>query len=275
MQISFIKKPLDQYILPACENIPVVSFYAKTRGWPFVVAWTHRITGILLAVYLLLHIYTLSFLSIPRAFDAKMQSFAPVVFGFLEWSLAVPVIFHALNGGRLIIYELFGGRKDESMLRWVVSLSIIFILLHALLMIIGNQSATPVFFWLVVSVISGLPGFLVIQKIWKISGSMAWKLQRVSGSILLIMIPAHLLFMHLQPASGHEAAVIIDRMQNGFIKLIDLVLVISSLYHAGYGCVSLIRDYIKPGKGLTFLSLLVIFIMVVFAWVGIKLIFLV
>jgi succinate dehydrogenase / fumarate reductase cytochrome b subunit len=270
-----IKKSVEQYILSAFESIPVVSFYAKTRGWPFVIAWMHRIAGILLAFYLLLHIYTLSSLSMPQVYDAKMKSFGLAVFVFLEWLLAVPVIFHALNGGRLIIYELFGGRDDDAMRRWVLSLAFIFVLLQALLMIMGNQSVSPVFFWLVSVVISGLLVFAVANRALKITGSLAWKLQRISGAFLLVMIPAHLLFMHLQPATGHQADVIIARMQHVFIKLVDLLLVTSALYHAGYGLISIIKDYIRPGIGQNILSLLVIFNMVIFCWIGIKLIVLI
>ena len=31
---------------------------ARTRGWPYVVAWAHRITGLLLVIYGCLHIQT-------------------------------------------------------------------------------------------------------------------------------------------------------------------------------------------------------------------------
>ena len=123
---SYFKKPLEQIIISGIENIPIVSFYAKTRGWPFVIAWIHRISGILMVLYIGIHIYTLSFLVSPDAYDAKMKVFGFFPFSFLEWLLAVPVIFHAFNGGRLILYEIFGVRNDESMIRWVLGLSVIY-----------------------------------------------------------------------------------------------------------------------------------------------------
>ena len=92
---------LERYVQPILERLPVVSFYAKTRGWPFIIAWIHRISGILLALYFCVHIYTLSFLATPAVYDAKMKFFGDFFLSFLEWLLAVPVIFHALNGGRL------------------------------------------------------------------------------------------------------------------------------------------------------------------------------
>jgi succinate dehydrogenase cytochrome b556 subunit len=267
----FSKTSLVKRILSGLENVPVVSFYAKTRGWPFVIAWTHRISGLLMVLYIGIHIYTLSFLATPDAFDAKMKLFSFFPFSFLEWLLAAPVIFHALNGGRLILYEIFGIRNDESMIRWVLGLSAIYFSLLGLLMVMGNQTVSPIFFWLIIFILGILPCYLVAAKVWNIAASITWKFQRISGAYLIVMIPAHLLFMHLQPAVGHEAGVVIARMQSIFIKFIDLTLVIIGLYHAGYGLTAIIRDYLKSGLLQTGLTGLIFLVMVVFGWVGIRL----
>jgi succinate dehydrogenase / fumarate reductase cytochrome b subunit len=268
---SHFIKPLEQFMQSGLENVPLVSFYAKTRGWPFVIAWMHRISGILMVLYIGIHIYTLSFLVSPDAYDAKMKLFSSFPFSFLEWLLAVPVIFHAFNGGRLILYELFGIRNDASMIRWVLVLSAIYFLLLGLLMVLGNQTVSPIFFWLIIFIIAILPGYLVASRVWDVAASASWKLQRISGAYLIVMIPAHLLFMHLQPAIGHEAATVIARMQNGFIKFIDLTLVIGVLYHAGYGLTAIIRDYLKSRLLQTVMAFFICLVMAVFAWISIKL----
>ena len=268
---SYFKKPRAQLILSGLENIPIVSFYAKTRGWPFVIAWIHRISGLLMLLYIGIHIYTLSFLATPDAYDAQMKRFGFFPFPILEWLLAVPVIFHALNGGRLILYEIFGIRNDESMIGWVLGLSATYFSLLGLLMIMGNQSVSPVFFWLSIVIVGILTGYPVVSKIWNIAGSFAWKLQRITGAYLFVMIPAHLLFMHLQPAIGHEAGIVIARMQNGFIKFIDLTLVVGVLYHAGYGLTAIIRDYLSSRLLQTSLAYLIFLVMAVFAWISIRL----
>jgi len=262
---------LERLILPRLEHLPVVSFYAKTRGWPFVIAWIHRITGILLVLYAWFHIYALSFLATPGDYDAIMKPFRFLPFILLEWLVAVPVIFHALNGGRLILYEIFGSRNDESMIRWVFGLSVTYILLLSLLMIMRNQSVSPVFFWLTILIVSINLGYLVTSKVWKSGASIAWKLQRITGTFLLIMIPAHFLFMHLQPAIAHEANVVIVRMQNIFIKVVDLTLVIGILYHAGCGLMSIRKDYLRSRLLQNSFALLIFLIMGLFGWVGIKL----
>ena len=138
-------------------------------------------------------------------------------------------------------------------------------------MVMGNQTVSPIFFWLIIFMIGFLPSYVVASRIRNMAGSITWKLQRISGAYLIVMIPAHLLFMHLQPAVGHEAAVVIARMQNIFIKFIDLTLVVAGLYHAGYGLTAIIRDYLKSGLLQTGLTSLVVLIMAVFGWISIRL----
>jgi succinate dehydrogenase hydrophobic anchor subunit len=266
------QKLFERHVLPTIEKIPLVGNYAQTRGWPYVIAWGHRIAGVLLALYVLFHIYTLSYLATPDIYDTKMKVYGIFLFSFLEWLLAIPVIFHALNGGRLISYEIFGARSDRLMLTWVFSLAAIYILLQAVFMIMGTQSVTPVLFWLTAFILSLCLVILVATKIWRIRGALTWKLQRISGAYLFIMIPAHLLFMHLNPAVGHEAGVVIARMQNIFVKFVDITLAIAVLFHAGYGLISISKDYITSRFLQKFVSFSIIFLMAVFGWVGVKLV---
>lgn len=275
MNTSLFKKPIEHLLLPGLEKLPGIAFYGKTRGWSFVMAWIHRAAGIGLALYVLIHIYTLSFLSEPQSFDDQMRLFRFFFFYILEWMLSVPVIIHALNGGRLILYEIFGARNEAALFRWMSGLCIIYVMLQAVLMVMGNQTVSPTFFWLVVFILSACLLILVTSRIWGIEGAMGWKLQRITGAFLLMMIPAHMLFMHLQTSIGHQADVVIARMQTGFIKVIDLVLIVAVLFHAGYGLISIARDYIKSKFVQSGLSFLIIFILVVFGWIGIRLIFII
>jgi succinate dehydrogenase cytochrome b556 subunit len=253
------------------DRIPFVSFYAKIKGWPYVIAWCHRIAGLSLVAYLWFHIYTLLSLSSPPLYDATMKIYRSSLFTILEWGLALPVIFHALNGGRLILYESFSSRNDESMIRWVLGLCVVYMVLLGVLMLIGTQSVSPVFYWMTMLVTSSTLAYGVASKVWEIRHSRLWKLQRISGAFLLIMVPAHLLFMHLNPSVGKEANIVIMRMQNWFIKFVDLGLLVVVLYHAGYGLLSVARDYISFRFVRMGLTALVILVMVIFAWAGIRL----
>ncbi|UCF85817.1 MAG: hypothetical protein JSV50_09350 [Desulfobacteraceae bacterium] len=266
-----IAKNLKILILGFLNRIPFISFYAKTRGLPYVIAWCHRIAGLSLVAYLWIHLYTLLSLSSPPLYDATMKIYRSSLFTILEWGLALPVIFHALNGGRLILYEGFGMRNDESMIRWLLGFSILYVALLGILMLIGTQSVSAVFYWLAMLVASLTLVYGVASKFWATQHSLVWKLQRITGAFLLVMVPAHLLFMHLNPSVGKEANVVIMRMQNWFIKFVDLGLLVVVLYHAGYGFISVTRDYVSFRVLRMGLTALVILVMVIFAWAGIRL----
>ena len=271
MSTNLVKTRPGSPVLSLLERVPYVSFYARTRGWHFIISWCNRIAGILVVIWVWLHIYFLTFLYTPSAYDRNMEVFRWVIFAFLQWVLSIPVIFHALNGGRLILYEIFGKRNDDTMLRWMFGLSVIYIALLGLFMLLGNQGVSPFLFWLVTLVIALVIGYGVAQRIWRSDHSILWKLQRISGAFLLIMVPAHLLFMHLNPSVGMEASVVIKRMQNWFIKVVDLVLVVAVLYHGGYGLFSVFSEYLSSRILKVGLVCVVTLIALIFAWIGLRL----
>ncbi len=271
MNTNSVKAKPGSPIVTLLERLPYVSFYARTRGWPFIVSWCNRVAGILLVGWVWLHIYLLAFLYTPSAYDANMKVFGWVIFAFLQWVLSIPVIFHALNGGRLILYEIFGKRNDDTLLRWMSGLSVIYIALVGLFMLLGNQTVSPFFFWLLTLIIGLVLGYGVAQRIWWSQHSIFWKLQRITGAFLLVMVPAHLLFMHLSPSVAMEARMVIGRMQNCLIRAVDLGLVVAALYHGGYGLFSVLSEYLSYRILRVGLLLLITVIVIIFAWIGIRL----
>ena len=272
MQSNLISIKITDQISGILERIPYVAFYAKTRGWAFILSWIHRITGLLLLLYVWFHLITLSALSIPGDFDAKMALFSAPLIVFFEWLLAIPVIFHAVNGGRLMLFEIYGYRDDTAMIRWLFMVSAAYVSLLAVLMLLGNQSVSPIFFWLTVLIIAVICGYAFLARIWRLGHSQFWKFQRASGAFLLVMIPAHFLFMHLNPAVGKDSAVIIARIQNAFIKIVDLALVLAVVYHGGYGLFSVSKDYLVSRRLQVLMTALIVVVMVLSAWIGLKII---
>jgi succinate dehydrogenase hydrophobic anchor subunit len=263
----------DNYSIRKLARLPIICRYAKTRGWPYLIAWGHRLGGIMLVCYACLHIYTLTLLEMPLQYNAKMQIFGSAFLVFFEWLLAIPVIFHALNGGRLILYESFGNREDTTVIKWLISVSVVYVIYLGILMIAGNQSVSALFFWLAMLAAALSLVYLVSLKTWYTAISYPWKLQRISGAFLLIMIPAHLIFMHLNPATGHDAGVVIARMQSSFIKMVDAALILTVLFHGGYGLLSIAKDYL-PGRILQPICAVIVFgMMAVFGWMGVRLVF--
>jgi len=93
-----------------------------SKAWIF-----HRISGIALIGYLFLHIYSLSSLSQGKAaFEAKMQSFSTPLFMFLEWLLFAFVLFHSLNGIRIVLVDWAdGARYHRQLFKYSVVVGII------------------------------------------------------------------------------------------------------------------------------------------------------
>ncbi len=272
MQPSLISIKITDRIFGILSRIPYVAFYARTRGWEFILSWSHRITGLLLVLYVWFHLITLSALNSPGDYDAKMALFSSPLVVFFEWLLAIPVIFHAVNGGRLMLFEIYGYRDDTTMIRWLFRVSAAYICLLAVFMLLGDQSVSPIFFWLTGFGIAVIGGYAFLARIWRLGHSQFWKFQRASGVFLLVMIPAHFLFMHLNPAVGKDSAVIIARMQSAFIKIVDLAMVLAVVYHGGYGLFSVGKDYIASRPLQILMTVLVAVVMVLFAWMGLEII---
>ncbi len=224
-------------------RINLVQQLYRSRGSGYLVAWAHRISGVMLVVYVLLHINTLSSLVSPDEFARKMQLFGSPAAVFGEWLLALPVIFHSLNGGRLLVYELFSSRHDRQLLGWVYLLSATYMGVLGYLMLLGNQQVSAHFFWLLTGIAALFFSYPVLRKVMSGPGSAGWKLHRISGSILFLLVPAHMLFMHLTPAAGRDSAVIAQRMNQPLIMVVDALLLLAILYHGGYGLIGILRDY--------------------------------
>jgi succinate dehydrogenase / fumarate reductase cytochrome b subunit len=86
-----------------------LDYRKETGSWAWIF---HRISGIALIGYLFLHIYSVSPLSQGRAaFDAKMQAFSSPLFMALEWFLFAFVLFHSLNGVRIVLVDWADGAR--------------------------------------------------------------------------------------------------------------------------------------------------------------------
>jgi succinate dehydrogenase hydrophobic membrane anchor protein len=245
MKANTISSRSGEWAVPLLEKVPFLSVYARSHGWHYVISWCHRISGVGLVAYLLYHIYTLSSLQTPAVYDGKMKLMAIPIVVFLAWLSCLPVVFHALNGGRLILYESFGSRNDETMVRWTFGLTVLYAAVFGLLILLKNQSVSPFFFWLLFLVAGLLVAYGVGARLRGSGHTLYWKLQRISAAFLLVAIPAHLMFSHLNPGVAHEAQAVILRMQSLFIKVVDIILAVAALYHAGYGLFSIGADYIR------------------------------
>jgi len=89
----------------------------KTGMW----AWVgHRLTGLLLVVYVFLHLSFLSQASLSHAsFDELMETMSQPLFVFLDFLLVCAVIYHAMNGFRVVLFDMGIGIRRQKLVFWI------------------------------------------------------------------------------------------------------------------------------------------------------------
>ncbi len=86
-------------------------------GWAFML---HRLTGLALVFYLLLHLGMLNLLRAgPDAWNRFMQVARTPSFLILDTVLLWGILFHALNGLRLALLGAGRGLRHERLLFWI------------------------------------------------------------------------------------------------------------------------------------------------------------
>jgi succinate dehydrogenase / fumarate reductase cytochrome b subunit len=85
--------------------------YRKRSGmWAWLL---HRLTGIALVLYLVLHIKGLHSLPDPVAFEAYISTFRSPLFKIAEVMLLGSVAFHAFNGLRIMVQDMFYRSENQ------------------------------------------------------------------------------------------------------------------------------------------------------------------
>ena len=99
--------------------------------------WGHRITGIGLSIYLLMHIYVLSSaMSSAESFNVRMGQVQNPFFAVMEILLVAGVVYHMLNGLRITLTGFFGwSRSHKALLVAVIFLFIILMVAAIILQI--------------------------------------------------------------------------------------------------------------------------------------------
>lgn len=83
------------------------------------VAWLiHRITGVLLTLYLFVHLYVLSHLKDPAAYMAITSLMKHPLVRLSEVGLLALVVVHAANGTRLVLLDLGVPTAFQKKLFW-------------------------------------------------------------------------------------------------------------------------------------------------------------
>jgi succinate dehydrogenase / fumarate reductase, cytochrome b subunit len=93
------------------------------RGDPAMWAWVlHRITGATIFFFLFVHVLDTALVRVsPEAYNQVIETYKTPLIGLMEIGLVVAVLYHALNGIRVILIDFWhkGARYQRQML-WAV-----------------------------------------------------------------------------------------------------------------------------------------------------------
>ena len=93
------------------------------RGYTGMWSWVlHRITGVAIFFFLLVHILDTALVRVsPEAYNAVIGTYKTPLMGLGESALVAAIIFHALNGLRIILVDFWSkGVKYQRTMFWVV-----------------------------------------------------------------------------------------------------------------------------------------------------------
>ncbi len=79
----------------------------------------HRVTGLLLTLYLFIHIGAMSLARMQgQSFEELMATFRQPAFLLVDWFILVGVLVHGLNGIRIVLFDLGLGLRHQKALFW-------------------------------------------------------------------------------------------------------------------------------------------------------------
>ena len=101
-------------------TMPAGTLYrGKVGMWSWVL---HRITGVAIFFFLLVHVLDTALVRLsPEAYNAVIGTYKTPIIGLAELGLVAAILFHALNGLRIIAIDFWRkGVKYQNVMFWVV-----------------------------------------------------------------------------------------------------------------------------------------------------------
>jgi succinate dehydrogenase / fumarate reductase, cytochrome b subunit len=93
------------------------------RGDPGMWSWVlHRITGATIFFFLFVHVLDTALVRVsPEAYNEVIDTYKTPIVGLMEMGLVVAVLYHALNGVRVILIDFWQhGPKYQRQMLWIV-----------------------------------------------------------------------------------------------------------------------------------------------------------
>jgi len=127
---------------------PAGTLYRGREGmWSWV---AHRVTGVLIFFFLFTHVLDTALVRVsPESYDRVIDSYKHPVIALMEVGLAAAVLFHALNGLRIMAIDFWekGTRYQKQLLYAELGLFVVlmvpgafFMLRHTVLTVFGSNA---------------------------------------------------------------------------------------------------------------------------------------
>ena len=99
-------------------------YKGKSGQWAFV---SHRVTGFLVFMFLLLHIVDVSLVNIdPELYNTVHELYGNILLRLFECGLLFALLYHSMNGLRIVLVDFFPGviRKEKMLTGLVVFITL-------------------------------------------------------------------------------------------------------------------------------------------------------
>jgi succinate dehydrogenase / fumarate reductase, cytochrome b subunit len=93
------------------------------RGDPGMWSWVlHRITGATIFFFLFVHVLDTALVRVsPQAYNEVIETYKTPIVGLMEIGLVAAVLYHALNGVRVILIDFWQhGPRYQRLMLWIV-----------------------------------------------------------------------------------------------------------------------------------------------------------
>ncbi|WP_129285480.1 succinate dehydrogenase, cytochrome b556 subunit [Streptomyces sp. GZWMJZ-114] len=125
---------------PEGSSAPAGTLYRGREGmWSWV---AHRVTGVLIFFFLFVHVLDTALVRVsPEAYDDVVATYKNPIVALLEYGLVAAILFHALNGLRIIAVDFWSqGPRHQKKMLWTVLVVWVVLMLGSLYSVLGHAA---------------------------------------------------------------------------------------------------------------------------------------
>ncbi len=115
-------------LTPGSGEVPAARAKSRRRsiyrGDPGMWSWVlHRITGAAIFFFLFVHVLDTALVRVsPQAYNEIIETYKTPIVGLMEAGLVAAVLYHALNGVRVILIDFWAhGPKYQRLMLWIIA----------------------------------------------------------------------------------------------------------------------------------------------------------